>query len=141
MRTLGLDVGERRIGVALGDPEGILAIPLTAVSRTEAESDIEAVLDLVRQHGVERIVVGLPYSLDGSLGQQATKVEDFVNRLSQYCDIPVETWDERFSTKSAERMMTEARVKKEKRKERVDAMAAALILQSYLDRMRIQGEY
>ena len=136
MRILGLDIGEKWIGVALSDPQRILAIPLTAVSRVEEKADLEAIIELVHQYEVEQIVVGLPYSLDGSLGKEAKRVQDFVTRLSQCVPIPVETWDERFSTLAAQRMITEAGVKRKKRKGRVDAMAATLILQSYLDRMR-----
>ena len=140
-RILGLDVGEKRIGAALSDPEGILATPLMVIDRERVESDSKALLDLVRQYSVARIVVGLPYSLDGSVGRQAEKVKDFIDWLSQHSEIPVETWDERFSTVAAEHLMVEAGMKRKKRKERVDAMAAALILQSYLDRMRTQEEY
>ncbi len=135
-RSLGLDIGEKRIGVALSDPLGILAIPLTAIVRKRLESDMEAIQELVLQYGVKRIVAGLPRSLDGSLGHQAKRVQDFLRQLPQYVNIPVETWDERLSTVAAERMMLQAGVKEAKRKERVDAMAAAFILQGYLDRRR-----
>jgi putative Holliday junction resolvase len=135
-RILGLDIGEKRIGVALSDPEGILAVPVSAIGRKSLESDMEAVQALVLQNDAVRIVAGLPLSLDGSLGHQARRVQDFLHQLSLYVDIPVDTWDERFSTAAAARMMTEAGVKEEKRKERVDAMAAAFILQGYLDRRR-----
>jgi putative Holliday junction resolvase len=135
-RILGLDIGEKRIGVALSDPSGILASPLTQISRTGTRTAIEAILQLVRQHEVEHIVAGLPYSMDGSLGQQAELVQDFLQKLSLCLEIPVETWDERLSTVAAERLMAEAGVGKERRKKRVDAAAAALILQGYLDRQR-----
>ncbi len=135
-RILGLDVGDRWIGVALSDPIGILASPLTRISRTGTEDAVEAILQLVRQYEVERIVAGLPYSMDGSIGQQAEKVQDFLQQLSQRLEIPVETWDERLSTVAVGRMMTEAGVKRGKRKGQVDANAAALILQGYLDKLR-----
>lgn len=139
-RILGLDIGEKRIGVALSDPVGTMAFPLTTIARKRPESDMEAIQGLVLQHGVKRIVAGMPRSLDGSLGQQAKRIQDFLSQLPQYVDAPVETWDERLSTVAAERMMLEAGVKEKKRKERVDAMAAAFILQGYLDRRRVLNE-
>lgn len=138
MRILGLDVGGKRIGVAISDPEEILASPLTVISRTRTETTIEAILELVRQYEVGHIVAGLPYSMDGSLGKQAQQVQDFLSRLSQHLDIPLETWDERLSTISAARKMVEAGVGKEKRREQIDAAAAALILQGYLDKRRTE---
>jgi len=131
---LGLDVGERRIGVALSDPEGILASPLMVINRTRDKADIEAILGLVRQHEVTRVVVGLPRSMDGSIGQQAERVQNFIGMLSEFLEIPLETWDERLSTLAAERLMADAGLKRGKRKEQRDALAAALVLQGYLDR-------
>jgi len=133
-RMLGLDVGERRIGVALSDPEGILASPLMVINRTRDKADIEAILGLVRQHEVTRVVVGLPRSMDGSIGQQAERVQNFIGMLSEFLEIPLETWDERLSTLAAERLMADAGLKRGKRKEQRDALAAALVLQGYLDR-------
>ena len=129
-------MGQRRIGVALSDSEGILASPLTVIHRTEEAADMDQIISLVRQHEVGRIVVGLPRSLDGSLGGEARGVQAFVERLSQQAPVPVEVWDERLSTVAARRLLAEAGVKKKKIKERQDAAAAALILQGYLDRMR-----
>jgi len=135
-RTLGLDVGDRWIGVSLSDPEGILASPLTRITRIGTEATIEAILQLVRQYEVKRIVAGLPYSMRGGLGQQAIKVLDFLQELRQHLEIPVETWDERLSTVAAGRMMREAGIVRKRKKERIDAAAAALILQAYLDEVR-----
>ena len=134
MSTLGLDIGEKRIGVAIADPEGFLAIPLTVIERVGEEADLKAILDLANEHGARRIVVGLPRSLDGSIGKQAERVLSFSRVLSQRTDIPVDTWDERLSTVAAERLLSDAGVKSDKRRARRDAMAAAIILQSYLDR-------
>jgi len=135
-RILGLDIGDRWIGLALSDPEGILASPLTRISRTGTEATIEAILQLVRQYEVGRIVAGLPYSMDGGLGRQAKKVLDFLQELRQHLEIPIETWDERLSTVAAERRMIEAGIGKVKRKGQIDAAAAALLLQEYLDKAR-----
>jgi putative Holliday junction resolvase len=131
MATLGLDIGDRRIGVALA--EGLLAIPLTVIDRAGERAEVERILALAEEHGVKCIVVGLPRSMDGSIGKQAERVLTFTRELSERADIPVETWDERLSTVAAERLMVDAGVKGEKRKANRDAMAAAIILQSYLD--------
>ncbi len=136
MSTLGLDIGEKRIGVAIADPEGLLAIPLTVIERVGEEADLETILALASEHGVRRIVVGLPRSLDGSIGKQAERVLSFSRALSHRTDIPVDTWDERLSTVAAERLLSDAGVKGDKRRARRDAMAAAIILQGYLDRAR-----
>lgn len=135
-RLLGVDVGERWIGVALSDPLGILASPLTRVERTDDEAAVKAIADLVRKHGAKTVVAGLPYSLDGSVGPQAVRVREFLRKLAVAVGVPVETADERLSTVSAVQGMIEAGVSREKRKERVDAAAAALILQWHLDRVR-----
>ncbi len=135
-RVLGLDVGERWIGVALSDPLGILASPLTRIERTEDDAAVAAILALARQHEVRRVVAGLPYSLNGSVGPQAMRVQEFLRKLSASAGVPVETADERLSTVTAVQGMIEAGVSREKRKGRVDAAAAALILQWHLDRVR-----
>ena len=132
-RILGLDVGDTRIGVALSDPTSVLASPLTIINRTDEAADIGAVLDIVRQYEVGQIVVGLPLSLDGSQGQQADKVRAFEVALRRHTSIPVEFWDERLTTVAAKRMVRLVR-KKTERGIRYDAMAAALILQGYLDK-------
>ncbi|TEU04859.1 MAG: Holliday junction resolvase RuvX [Dehalococcoidia bacterium] len=131
MAILGLDVGDKRIGVAFAD--GLLAIPLTVVDRAGEEADMEKLLALAREHGAERIVVGLPLSMNGSIGRQAEKVLAFSGALARHVDIPVDTWDERLSTVAAERLLLDTGMKREKRKGKRDAMAAAIILQAYLD--------
>ena len=128
------------MGVAISDPGGILAVPLTVIHREKLESDLEAIRKLVLQYEVKCIVAGLPRSLNGSLGHQAERVQDFVNQLSQYISTPIETWDERLSTVAAGRLMSEAGVKRQKQKKRIDAMAATLILQGYLDRRHARDE-
>ncbi len=130
MRSLGLDIGDKRIGVALSDPEGILASPLTVINRRNESLDIEAITDIVSQKQVEQIVVGLPLSMDGSLGRQAEKVKAFVQKLCSHTQVPVEYRDERLTTVLAERLMQAAKTQK---RARHDAQAAALILQDYLD--------
>ena len=136
MGILGLDVGEKRIGVAIANAEGLEAIPLTVLHRMGEEADLKAILALAEEHEVKRIVVGLPRSMDGSIGKQAQVVLAFCKLLSEHTDMPVDTWDERLSTVAAERLLSDAGVKREKRKARRDALAAALVLQGYLDRAR-----
>jgi len=136
MRILALDVGDTRIGVAMSDPEQIIASPLTVIARHETNSAIEAIARLVGQYDVKRIVVGLPYSMDGSIGQQADKVKNFVDDLSRRVNTEIELRDERLSTVAAERMLSEAGNKKARRSRRDDA-AAAFILQGYLDSLKV----
>ncbi|MFC1913273.1 Holliday junction resolvase RuvX [Chloroflexota bacterium] len=130
---MGLDLGDKRIGVALSDPQGILASPLAIIDCKDEASDITAITALVYEHGVERIVVGLPRSMDGSIGKQAEKVKDFTQNLCRYTEVPVEFRDERLTTVSAKRLARAATTKKTRGKVRYDAAAAALILQGYLD--------
>ena len=133
MRSLSLDIGDKRIGVALSDPLGLLASPFTIINRRDETTDIKAITDIISQYQVEQIIVGLPRSMDGSLGEQAGKVKDFTHKLRRHTDIPVEFRDERLTTLSARRLMQAAETKKNKRKTQDDAIAAALILQGYLD--------
>ena len=132
-RRLGLDIGDKRIGVAISDTNGILASPFTIIERKGERQDIGAILSIIIQNEVERIVVGLPRSLNGSIGGQAEKVMAFIKKLSSQTDIPVEFRDERLTTVSAKRLMQAVKNRKSKRRTRDDAIAAALILQGYLD--------
>ena len=140
MRILGLDVGDKRIGVAISDPEEILASPLTTITNENSQSAIDAIIRIVAQHDVKQIVVGLPYSLDGSLSGQANKVMDFVDRLSKGTRTSIETWDERLSTVAVERLMKEVDNKKANKRDRRDAAAAAFILQGYLDSLKVYDQ-
>jgi len=133
-RNLGLDIGDRRIGVALSDTLGILATPVDIIDRLDEKQDIDIIIDLINQHGVGRVIVGLPLSLSGDAGPQAEKVKAFVEKLCACTSIPVEFRDERLTTVSAKRLMKAARTKKSGQKGgRDDAVAAAIILQGYLD--------
>jgi len=192
MRSLGLDIGDKRTGVAISDAEGLLAVPLTVIVSQSEEATIGDIIKLVEHHRIERIVVGLPRSLSGSLGPQADKVTAFVEKLrnslasrspepfssflssglrvtkgdchseglaealskakgqqpknlaqgelrtgaakqSRLTPVDIQLWDERFSTVAVDRLMAEAGTKKNKRKEHRDALAAAFILQGFLD--------
>ena len=133
MRILALDYGHKRIGVALSDPTGSLASPLTTIPGNTDDLGIENVLRLVAEHNPNEIVVGLPLSLSGDVGRQAANVIHFVQILSERCDIPIKTLDERLSTVQAERLLKDFGVKPSKDRARVDAAAATVILQAYLD--------
>lgn len=136
MRILGIDVGSRRIGLAISDPDEILATPLTVIDQVGDETALNSIYQLVHEYNIGRIVVGMPRSLDGSLGKQAAEVQDFIAHLAEQSEIPIETWDERLSTVAAQKMMAEAGTKKSRRKGMTDALAATVILQAYLDRSR-----
>ena len=136
MRVLALDVGDKRIGVALSDPSGLLATPLTTIKRDEHTSDIEEVLRLAGEHDAGEVIVGMPISLSGRMGAQAELTARFAAALADRASIPVNSVDERYSSVQAERLLRESGVKPSKNRARVDAAAAAVILQSYLDSRR-----
>ena len=133
---LGLDVGDKRIGVALGDDEVWLASPLTTLFCKGIPDDYHAIADLARVHAVSCFVIGLPLSMDGSLGSQGRKIQWFARGLRAMCAVPVTTWDERLTTVEADRRLREIGVSGHRDKGRRDAVAAALLLQSYLDARR-----
>ena len=119
--------------MALSDPDGILASPFTIINRCDESTDIEAIINIVSQHQVKQIIVGLPLSMDGSLGKQAEKVRAFTQKLCNFIAVPLEFRDERLTTVSAKRLRQAANTKKGRKKASDDAIAAALILQGYLD--------
>ena len=133
MRVLGIDHGERRIGAALSDALGIIASPLTVIEHTSDEGDADTVAALAREQGVGAVVVGVPISMDGSIGPQAKRAAYFARLLSGRLDMPVDTIDERLSTREAERRLAEGGRRRSRRREGVDAAAAAVLLQAYLD--------
>jgi putative Holliday junction resolvase len=130
-RVLGLDYGTRRIGVALSDPLRLTAGPLTVL---DAAGDVASELRLlVAEHDVSLIVVGLPVGLDGTEGKAAAAARDFAGRVGATLGVPVELYDERFSSVTAERTLIEAGMRRERRKGTRDRVAAAVFLQAYLD--------
>ena len=133
MRYLGLDVGDRTIGVALSDETETLATGLATIKRTGPRKDPKAVADLARKHGVGEVVVGLPRKLDGTIGPQAQKVLAFIEDLRSAVRVPVVPWDERFTTVVAAQALIEGEVSRKARKAVVDKVSAILILQNYLD--------
>lgn len=135
MRRLGLDYGDRRIGVAVSDAFGWTAQALEVIRRTNPEADMARIAELARAHEVEEIVVGWPKNMDGTIGPRGELSMAFAERLRERLGIPVVLWDERLSTVSAERTLLAADVSRKKRRQVVDKMAAAIILQHYLDAM------
>jgi putative Holliday junction resolvase len=137
MRYLCLDVGQRHIGVAISDPTGTIARPLQTLTHRSRKEDFSSISDLVEAHDVDAVVVGRPISLDGTVGPQAERVDRYVEALAENLDVPVISWDERFSTATADEILRETRKEKAKRRARadgeIDAIAAAVILRSYLD--------
>lgn len=133
MRYLGLDVGDKAIGVALSDESATLASGLETIRRVGPRKDVRAIADLVRRHEAGEVVVGLPRNLDGSLGPQAQKVLAFIEDLRSPVRVPVVPWDERFTSVVAHRTLIEGEISRRERKRLVDKVSAILILQSYLD--------
>lgn len=138
MRLLALDVGERRIGVAVSDASGLIASPLTVIRRSSKVQDFGRIATLLREQRAEGLVVGYPLNADGSVGHQAQHVERYTAALAEALreagvEVPIRLWDERFSTQRAMEAMIEAGRKARQRRERIDAAAAAIILQDYLD--------
>jgi putative holliday junction resolvase len=139
-RILGLDVGDRRIGLALSDPSGILASPLIIIERIKEPDDIEAILKIAREHEVGIIIIGLPRLMNGDIGPQAQKVQAFTEAMRSQTQIPIEYRDERFTTVTAVRLKGETDRKKSKQRIHYDAMAAAVILQDYLEEKAVNKQ-
>lgn len=133
MRILGLDVGDKTIGVAISDPLGFTAQGITTINRRNNEYDINELIKICKEYGVETIICGLPKNMNGTLGEQSQKVLDFCNLLKDNMSIPIKMWDERLTTAAANRAMLEANLSRAKRKKIVDKIAATYILQGYLD--------
>ncbi len=136
MIVLGLDPGERRIGVAVSDPRGVAAQPLRVIERASFAEDAARLRELVEARKAERVVVGLPLGMDGEAGPAARSARRYANRLRRELQVEVVLWDERLSTAEAERSLLSAGESRARRREVRDAVAAALILQSYLDAQR-----
>ncbi len=142
MRFMGLDVGDKTVGVAISDEKGVTASPLAVISRTGSlKREIGEIRRFAEQYKVERIVVGVPLMLDGTVGIQAQKVRAFVDELQRRIRVPVVQWDERLTTAEVERILIAADQSRAKRKKVIDKMAAAVMLRSYMDRQRSASEH
>lgn len=134
MRLMGLDVGNKTIGVALSDPLGWTAQGLEVIRRKGLERDLQRLAEIIQEYEVHKAVIGLPKNMNGSIGPQAEAVQEFVKEFQAKLLIPVEMWDERLTTVAAQRTLIEADVSRQKRKQVIDKMAAVMILQGFLDR-------
>ena len=139
-RAMGLDVGDKKIGVALSDPSQVLATPLKTIFRVNDDAAIEEIIGLAKKHNISKFVVGLPYSLSGAIGKQAEKVLLFSKQIAQATDVEIIMQDERLTSVSANQKLREAGKKGSKLKNEMDAAAATVILQAYLDEVKLNGE-
>ncbi len=136
MRILGLDIGDKRIGIAVSDEMGWSAQALKTINCSSTDEDIGQIKGIIEEYETDEIIVGLPLNMNGTSGFRAQKVQDFVSLLKKQVSIPVNTWDERLSTVEAERNLIDAGLSRKKRKDVVDMLAASVILQGYLDYLR-----
>lgn len=135
-RIMGLDVGDKTIGVAVSDLMGLTAQGVKTVKRIGKKKDIEALKEIIKERQVNKIVSGLPKNMNGTLGPQGEKVIKFCELLEEETGIKIEYWDERLSTVAAEKTLIQGNVRRENRKGVIDMVAAVIILQGYLDRQR-----
>ncbi len=140
-RYLGIDFGTRRIGVAVSDELGLTAQPLPTFEPSTDEEALSVIRGRIDQYGVLEVVVGLPKNMNGTLGPAAEQALAFAKRLEESASVKVTMWDERLTSREAERLLIEADLSRAKRKGRVDRMAATLILQGFLDRCHRQREH
>jgi len=135
-RLMGLDLGEKTIGIAVGDPGHVIATPITTIRRKKFTEDAQALLKLIDERQVAGLIIGLPLNMDGSEGPRCQSVRQFANNLAKLRDLPMAFWDERLSTVAVTRDMISADLSRGKRAKIVDQSAAAFILQGALDSLR-----
>ena len=133
MRILAIDHGTERMGIAVSDELKMIAQPLEYIPAEPFAAFLARLKEILREKEVELILVGMPRNMDGSYGPAALKVQEFVAALKDAVTVPIRTWDERLTSAQANRFLIQGNVRREKRKEKVDKMAAAILLQSYLD--------
>ncbi len=136
MKLVGLDVGDRRVGIAFGDSDLRMATPVDVLVRASFEQDARAIARFVKDYDAEKIVVGLPRNMDGTQGAQADSVVTYAEKISQAINVPLIFWDERLTTVEATRRTHETGARGKKSRRGIDAIAASLILQDYLDNLR-----
>lgn len=133
MRYLGIDVGDKRIGIAISDPSGVIATPYQVYNCVGPKKDLKYIAGLAREKDIGKIIVGLPRNMNGTLGIRAEKCQEFAAKLTRHTPAEVLMHDERLTTVGAEKMLISADVSRAKRKKVIDKLAAQLILQNYLD--------
>jgi len=136
MRIMGVDMGSHTIGLAISDESALIAQGLETIKRRSTEEDLKEITRVIDQFKVEKIVVGLPKNMNGTLGKQAEMVLQWIEALKKRIPLPVVTWDERLTTVGATKILLEADLSRKKRKKVIDQLAAALILQGFLDQDR-----
>ena len=132
-RALALDLGEKRIGVAVSDPLNIIAQSVGTIQRKDIKSDLKKIADFVKEYRADKLVIGLPLNMNGTKGKSANLAIDFVEAVKKEIQVDVEMIDERLTSAQGERILLEADMSREKRKKNIDKIAAQLILQTYLD--------
>jgi putative Holliday junction resolvase len=140
MRIMSMDIGSRTIGIAISDELGITAQGLKTIKRRSMEEDLKEISIIIAQFKIDRIVVGLPKNMDGTIGKQAELVLQWIKAAQEKIKIPAETWDERLSTVEASKILLEADLSRKKRKGVIDKLAAVIILQGYLNQSRKQND-
>ncbi len=140
MRILGIDLGEKRIGISISDELEITAQGLPTIPSTNEDGDLKSIKKIVDKYDVKKIILGLPKNMNGTLGKQAKKALSFADKLKGICQLPIELEDERLSTSKAEKLLIEADRSRKKRKKIVDKISAVIILQSFLDRRMMNKE-
>lgn len=133
MRVMALDVGDKNIGLAVSDETETIAIGLGVIQRTSITEDIEKLKSIIEENYIEKIVVGMPINMNGTIGFQGEKVINFIDKIKDIFKIPIVTWDERLTTVIAEKILIKADISRKKRKGLIDKMSAVVILQNYLD--------
>lgn len=135
-RIMGLDVGDKTIGIAISDPLFITAQGLKTIKRENIKKDIDAIIDIIDQYNIKKIVIGIPKNMNNTMGPQSKKVLNFADKLKKRVKLDIIMEDERLTTIQAEKVLIESDVRRKNRKKVIDKVAATYILQSYLDRMR-----
>jgi len=135
MRIMGLDVGVKRIGIAISDPMGWTAQGHSVLHRGQLSTDLDALARICKEYDIEEVVLGYPLNMNGTVGAKAEEIKEFGGILGEFLKLPISYWDERLTTVSAERMLIDADVSRKKRKGVIDKLAAVNILQTYLDRL------
>mgnify|MGYP006268932747 CR=1 FL=1 len=140
VRIMGLDIGSHTIGVAITDELRITAQGLKTIRRKSKQEDFEEIIRVIDQFKIGKIVVGLPKNMNGTLGKQAETILQWIKAIREKVDLPVVTWDERFSTVEASKILLEADLSRAKRKKAIDKLAAVIILQGYIEKDRNQND-
>ena len=133
-----LDIGDKRVGIAVSDPFGSMALPYDTLHRKNFSEDLKKLVEIAKNRGADVIVCGLPLNFDGSKSEQTLKTESFIEELKKICDIPIEIQDERFTTREAHRVLISENMRRDKRKMHVDAVAASFILEDYMRKQNMK---